>query len=214
VKAPADPGGPGVPFREVQCGQFETPGRLMNHWHLLLLVLVAASASYAAADEKSKLRPESGPGSECVCPKEGRWKAQNLEGWMNCTGPVNIKRKLDEVKDKGTIWVLDNDCASLFAEASRKRDEDVLMARTEGCGYQGTINGEENGVNMVIEIVWTAESDTFIKGEMHSNPSLQGMLCEYYRPFELSFDEPIGANEYAKLKQQMEKKLDKVRKSN
>ena len=29
------------------------------------------------------------------------------------------------------------------------------------------------------------------KGELHSNPSLQGMTCECYRPFEVSFDEAL-----------------------
>lgn len=47
---------------------------------------------------------------------------------------------------------------------------------------------------------------------MHSEPSLQGMMCEYYRPFEIAFDEPLGKDEYPKLKKRMEKKLEEIRK--
>ena len=180
----------------------------MNRQLVILLVIVlTASIGLPAAAQRAESESES----DCVCPKEGRWKVQNLEGWMDCTGPINFKQTLEEVKDTGTIWVLENDCANLFGEASRKRDEDVVMKRVEGCGYDGTINGEEDGVKMVIEVKWTFEGDEFLKGEMHSNPSLQGMTCEYYRPFEIAFDEPIEEHEYAKLKKEMEKKLAKIR---
>jgi hypothetical protein len=178
----------------------------------LSAVLVTAFAGLPAAAEQSdevKRKSESSP--DCTCPKEGRWKVQNLEGWMNCTGPLELRRTLEKVKDKGTIWVLEPDCSSLFGEASKEKDEDLLMKRVEACRYEGTINGEENGVSMVIDVSWTLEGDERIEGEMHSNPSLQGMMCEYYRPFEITFDEPLGKKEYPKLKKKMEKKLAKVR---
>jgi hypothetical protein len=184
----------------------------MNRRHVaLLVILVTGSVGLSAAAEETDALRKSGSGSDCGCPREGHWKVQNLEGWMDCTGPIDFKRKLGEVKDEGTIWVLEEDCSSLFGEASRKKDEDVLMERVEGCGYEGTINGEEDGVNMVIEVTWAFEGDEFLKGEMHSNPSLQGMMCEYYRPFEMTFDEVIREDEYAKRKKEMEKKLEKIR---
>ena len=177
----------------------------------LLVILVTASAGLPAAAQQTDTLRKSGPGSECVCPKEGRWNAQNLEGWMDCTGPINLKRKLKKVKDRGTIWVLEKDCSSVFGEASKKKDEDVVMERVEGCRYEGRINGEEDGIKMVIEVTWALEGDEFIKGEMHSKPSLQGMTCEYYRPFEITFDEALREDEYAKLKKKMEKKLEQIR---
>ena len=185
----------------------------MNREHFaLLVVLVTASVGLpAAAQSTDEVLGRSGSGSDCACLKEGRWKVQNLEGWMNCTGPINLKRKLKEVKDKGTIWVLEEDCSSLFGEASNKKDEDVLMERVESCRYEGTINGDEDGIKMVIEVTWVLYGDELIKGEMHSNPSLQGMTCEYYRPFEITFDEPLRQDEYAKLRKKMEKKLEKIR---
>ena len=69
----------------------------------------------------------------------------------------------------------------------------------------------EDGINMVLEVTWVLEGDEFIKGEMHSNPSFQGMTCEFFRPFEITFDEVLGAEEYPILKQKMVKKLDKIR---
>ena len=182
----------------------------MNRQQFTLLVIVV-TVSMGLPAEAQQIVARSGSGSDCACPKEGRWKVQNLEGWMDCTGPINFRRTLEKVKDKGTIWVLEKDCSSLFGEASQKKDEDVLMERAEDCGYEGTINGEEDGVNMVIEVTWALEGDKFIKGEMHSNPSLQGMTCEYYRPFEITFDEALSEDEYAKLKKEMEKKLEKIR---
>ena len=184
----------------------------MNRQRLaLLVILVTASVGFPAAAQQRDAPAKSRSGSDCVCPKEGRWNVQNLEGWMDCTGPLNLKRKLKKVKDRGTIWVLEKDCSSLFGEASKTKDEDVVMERVEGCGYEGTINGDEDGIKMVIAVTWALEGDKFIKGEMHSNPSLQGMTCEYYRPFEITFDEALREDEYAKLKKKMEKKLEKIR---
>ena len=142
----------------------------------LLVILVIAWVGLPAAAQETIAQGRSVSGSECACPKEGHWKVQNLEGWMDCTGPIDFRRKLGEVKDEGTIWVL-----------------------------------EEDGVKMVIDVKWVFESEEFLKGEMHSNPSLQGMMCEYYRPFEIRFDEAIQDDEYEKLKKKMEKKLEKIR---
>ena len=145
----------------------------------LLVILITAPGGLPAQAQQTIVHGKAGLESDCVCPKEGRWNVQNLEGWMDCTGPINLKRTLDEVKDKGMIWVLEKDCLSLFGEASQKKDEDVVMERVEGCGYEGTINGEEDGIKMVIEVTWALEGDEFIKGEMHSKPSLHGMTCEW-----------------------------------
>ena len=175
------------------------------------LLFFAATGFAVAAEETEKPRESESPAS-CTCPKEGDWKVQNLEGWMNCTGPINVKRKMKEVKDEGTIWILgEESCSSLFGEASQKKDEDVIMEKTDACTYSGAINGEEDGVKMVIDVLWTLEGDDLIKGEMHSKPSFQGMFCEYYRPFEITFDKPISEEAYEKRRKKMQKKLDKIR---
>ncbi len=185
-----------------------------------VLVLVATLFAYSAMAQDSDEELETGerewsqlePPTSCSCPKEGRWDVRNLEGWMDCTGPINFRNTLgDDPKDKGTIWVLENDCSSLFGEASKRKDENVLLDKVEDCSFFGAINGEEDGIKMVLEVKWVADGDEFIRGEMHSNPSLQGMTCEYYRPFEITFREPIKEKDYEKAKKNMEKKLEKAR---
>ena len=57
-----------------------------------VVILVTASVGLMAAAQQTHVRSKSGSGSDCACPKEGRWKVQNLDGWMNCTGPIDLKR--------------------------------------------------------------------------------------------------------------------------
>ena len=52
---------------------------------------------------------------------------------------------------------------------------------------------------------------TLVEREKFGLAEAQGMMCEYYRPFEITFDEALGADEYPKLKKKMEKKLEEVR---
>jgi hypothetical protein len=188
-----------------------------------IFAIVVALSGYSASAQDSEKEVETGerdwsqlePPASCVCPKEGRWEGQNLEGWMDCTGPVNFKKTLgNEPTDRGTIWILEDDCSSVFGEAEKKKREDMLMHQVEDCSFFGTINGEEDGISMVIEVKWVAESDEFIQGEMHSNPSMQGMFCEYYRPYELTFREPIKEKDYEKARREMEKKLEIARQEN
>lgn len=184
-----------------------------HRFAFLVIPFMAIVGLPAVAQEAGEVRT-SGSGAECACPKEGNWNAQNLEGWMNCTGPMNIKRTLEEVKDEGTIWILDEDCESIFSEASRKKDEDILMERGEDCTFKGVVNGEEDGMKMVIDFIWTTADEEIIKGEMHSNPSLQGMMCEYWRPYEITFDEALSEDEYPKRRKKMYEKLEKIRNEN
>lgn len=191
----------------------------MNRAGLALFAISAGAcvAFPAAADEMSKdeKRSSSGAASDCACPLEGVWNAQNLEGWMKCTGPVNINQTLDPVKDKGTIWILDEQCSSIFSEASRKQDEDILMEREkDSCKFRGTVSGQANGVEMVIDVKWPTAAEKFIKGDMYSNPTFPAMSCEYYRPYEITFDDPIPESEYADRKKKMLKKLEAARKKN
>ncbi len=197
--------------------------------HAIFVLPLIASIGFAAAADDNRDGDEarksgdadkkvevarSGSDDSCACPKEGNWNAQNLKGWMNCTGPVTIKQTLDPVKDKGTIWVLDEQCSSIFSEASRKQDEDILMERKkDSCAWTGTVSGAANGVQMVIDVDWPTAGEKFIKGDMYSKPNFQGMTCEYYRPYEITFDDNIPEGEYAARRAKMLKKLEKVRAS-
>jgi hypothetical protein len=150
-----------------------------------------------------------GSASDCICPKEGRWNVQNLEGAMDCRGAFVLNRKLKPVRDKGVILVMEDDCSRLFGDSTTKKEEDVLMTRVDGCGYAGTIDGEEEGIDMVIDVIWTIENQQLIKGEMSSTTSQMGITCDLYRPFELTFDEALSENDYQKWEKRIIKKMEK-----
>lgn len=146
----------------------------------------------------------------CICPKEGRWNVQNLEGSMECTGTFGFDRKLKPVRDNGVILVMEDDCSQLFGDSTTKKEDDVLMSRVDGCGYTGIFDGEEEGVDMVIDVVWTVESEERITGEMRSTTSQMGITCDLYRPFELTFDEPLSDAEYEKWEKRIRKKISQM----
>ncbi len=150
-------------------------------------------------------------GADCLCPEEGRWNVQNLEGSMDCRGAFALNRKLEPVRDSGIILVVRDDCSQLFGDSATKKEEDTLMTRGGDCRYTGVFEDEEGNVDMVIDVVWTIESRERITGEMSSSTSQMGITCDYYRPFELTFDEPLSDKEYEKWEQRIRKKIDRMK---
>ncbi len=146
-------------------------------------------------------------GVDCICPKEGRWNAQNLEGSMDCKGAFVMNRKFKPVRDNGIILVMEEDCSSLFGDSTTKKEADALMTRVDGCGYKGTFESEEEGVDMVIDVIWTIESPERITGEMTSSTSQMGITCDLYRPFELTFDKALSDDEYEKWEKRIREKM-------
>lgn len=203
---------------------------------LLVIVAIGAAALPAAAQETESLR--EGSESDCVCPKEGRWIVTNLEGWMQCVGTFGMKRKLKaKDKNRGIIWILDEDCSSFFLEAGEKKREDLVMERVDGCEFEGWVRGVEEGVEVIINSSFTVVSEDFTTGEAYWNMDLpdepegeegkkgkkdkkskkskkgmgsMGMSCKAYRPYEVAFEEPLSEEEYPELKARMEKKLEEV----
>lgn len=160
---------------------------------------------------KRDVRSAGGSGVECICPREGRWNAQNLEGKMDCKGAFVLNRKLEPVRDNGVILVMEDDCSRLFGDSTTKKEEDVLMTRVDGCGYRGTIEGTEEGIDMVIDVIWTVESQERITGEMTSSTSQMGITCDLYRSFDLTFDKELGEDEHRKWEQRITKKMNQVK---
>ena len=147
--------------------------------------------------------------TDCACPREGVWEVTNLEGWMDCSKPISFKKKL-KGKDKnlGTIWILEEDCSRWFGEThERKKREDLLLERVEGCGYVGRSRAEQEGMRVVLDNSMTLEGFEFFTGEMYFRPEGGSMSCEGYRPFEMRWVEPIPADKEPKLRKQMERKL-------
>ncbi len=156
---------------------------------------------------------ESGSQSQsaCVCPRPGVWRVKNLDGWMECN-VLGIKRKLKGAgKNDGAIWILNDDCSSIFSEAYEKEREDVIMDRGRDCLFFGVAPGEEEGAEVIFDGAYKLENEEFITGEYHMEMSSIGADCTGYRPFEIEFLEPLREKDYAKLEKKMQKELEKAR---
>ena len=156
---------------------------------------------------------ESGsqPQSECVCPRPGVWRVKNLDGWMECN-VLGMKRKLTGAdKNDGAIWILNDDCSSIFSEAYEKGSEDVIMDRGRDCLFFGVAPGEEEGAEVIFDGAYKLENEEFITGEYHMEMSSIGADCTGYRPFEIEFLEPLSEKNYDKLEKKMQKELEKAR---
>jgi len=149
--------------------------------------------------------------SACTCPRAGVWRVTNLEGWMECK-PFGIKRK-DKRADKndGAIWILNDDCSTIFSEAYEKQREDVLMDRGRDCLFFGTAPGEEDGAKVIFDGAYKVETAEFITGEYYMEMSSAGISCTGYSPFQIDFLKPLSEKDYAKLEKKMQKELKKTR---
>jgi len=149
--------------------------------------------------------------SACACPRAGVWRVTNLEGWMECE-PFGIKRT-DKRADKndGAIWILNDDCSSIFSEAYEKQREDVLMDRGRDCLFFGTAPGKEDGAEVIFDGAYKVESEEFITGEYYMEMSSTGISCTGYSPFQIDFLEPLSEKNYTKLEKKMQKELKKAR---
>ncbi|MFC1719794.1 hypothetical protein ACFL00_01470 [Pseudomonadota bacterium] len=151
--------------------------------------------------------------SACACPRAGVWRVTNLEGWMECSA-FGIKRK-DNRKDQndGAIWILNDDCSTIFSEAYEKQREDVIMDRGRDCLFFGTAPGEKDGAKVMFDGAYKVETEEFITGEYHMEMSTMGMECTGFSPFEIEFLRPLKEKDYAKLEKTMQKELAKARKT-
>ena len=132
---------------------------------------------------------------------------------MECK-PFGIKRT-DKREDKndGAIWILNDDCSTIFSEAYEKQREDVIMDRGRNCLFFGTAPGEEEGVEVIFDGAYKVETEEFITGEYHMEMSSMGVNCTGYSPFQIDFLKPLSEKGYAKLEKTMQKELEKARKT-
>ncbi len=158
-------------------------------------------------------RPGSGgeAGAACACPKHGVWRVTNLDGWMECNA-LGLKRKLKGAgRNKGAIWILNDDCSTIFAEAYEEEREDVILERGRECLYFAVSPGEEEGAEVIFDGAYKLESEDFITGEYYMQMSGMGADCSGYRPFDVEFIEPLDEKKYAKLEAKMQKQLEEAR---
>jgi hypothetical protein len=130
---------------------------------------------------------------------------------MECN-VLGIKRKLRGAgKNDGAIWILNDDCSTIFSEAYEKQREDVLMDRGRDCLFFGAAPGKEEGAEVIFDGAYKVETEEFITGESYLEMSSIGADCSGYRPFEIEFLEPLNEKDYAKLEKKMQKELEKAR---
>jgi hypothetical protein len=130
---------------------------------------------------------------------------------MECN-VMGIKRKLKGAgKNDGAIWILNDDCSTIFSEAYEKSREDVLMDRGRDCLFFGAASGEEEGAAVIFDGAYKLESEEFITGEYYMKMYSIGADCSGYRPFEIEFLEPLNEKDYAKLEKKMQKQLQEAR---
>lgn len=132
---------------------------------------------------------------------------------MECN-VLGIKRK-DKRPDRnnGAIWILNDDCSTIFTEAYEKHREDVLMDRGRNCLFFGAAPGEQDGAKVIFDGAYKVETEEFITGEYHLEMSSTGIECTGYTPFEIEFLKPLNEKDYAKLEKNMQKELEKARKT-
>lgn len=130
---------------------------------------------------------------------------------MECN-VLGIKRK-DKRADinDGAIWILNDDCSTIFSEAYEKHREDVIMDRGRDCLFFGVAPGEEDGAEVIFDGAYKVETEEFITGEYYMDMSVTGMQCTGYGPFQIDFLEPLSEKDYAKLEEKMQEELEKAR---
>lgn len=130
---------------------------------------------------------------------------------MECN-VLGIKRK-DNRKDinDGAIWILNDDCSTIFSEAYEKQREDTIMDRGRDCLFFGVAPGEKDGAKVIFDGAYKVETDEFITGEYYMEMSSMGMECTGYSPFEIEFLKPLKEKDYTKLEKKMQKELTKAR---
>lgn len=125
----------------------------------------------------------------CICPKSGRWSVKNHRGQMACTGAVSLTTPLAPATTNGTIQASD-DCSTLYAEGMSDDEAPITFRRTSGCGYKGTVGGQQGGIPMEIHFTLSVENDERLTGALTSTVARQGMTCNMNRTYELDFRGP------------------------
>ena len=129
---------------------------------------------------------------------------------MSCN-VLGIKRKLKgAARNNGAIWILNDDCSTIFSEAYKKGREDVLMDRGRECLFFGVAPGEEEGAEVMFDGAYKLENEEFITGEFYWKcPALEPTAR--LPPFRDRILEPLSEKDYAKLEKKMQKALEKAR---
>ena len=177
---------------------------------VIRVALLAALVTVSVALPVEAQTTDPRTGSDCVCPKEGHWEMPNLEGKFECRGAALLNRKLKKNTKWGTTVMMKEDCSVIFGDGKKKKDEEGLVSLVEGCGYEGVIEAEEQGVKVAFDVVWAVHSPEHITGEMTGTLSHTGITCDIFRPFEMNWVEPLSEAEYQRERKEGEKLAERM----
>lgn len=181
--------------------------------HTITISIDALETHLDHGDSIGACEAAQAPGASttaCICPRPGIWEVTNREGWMECS-MLGFKRKLKaKSRNEGAIWILNDDCSTIFSESYEREREDVLMDRGRECLFFGFSPGEEEGAEVLFDAAYRVESEVLISGEFYLDMSGMGNDCEGYRPFEAKFIEPLSEEDYARLESKMKPKVETV----
>jgi len=144
--------------------------------------------------------------SACACPRAGVWRVTNHDGYMECD-MIGRRTMRGADRNDGAIWILNDDCSTIFSEAYQKQREDVLMDRGRECLFFGVAPGEEDGAEVIFDGAYKVENEEFITGEYYMKMSGTGVACSGFAPFQIDFLRPLSEKDYAKLEKTMQKEL-------
>jgi hypothetical protein len=119
-------------------------------------------------------------------PKAGPWSAVNMAGQMACEGmSLEIPASPPEA---GILEVLDGGRTLIGTGLQGDQASITLQADPEIRGrYRGAVEGMEQGVPVTIHYYWQVVTDEYIVGFLTASMTSEGMTCDVYRPYELTY---------------------------
>jgi hypothetical protein len=119
-------------------------------------------------------------------PKAGPWSVVNYAGRMTCDAfTLDIPASPPE---SGILEVLDGG-QTLIGSGLQEDEASITMnAHPEITGrYTGAFEGREQGVPVTINYFWQVVTDEHIVGFLTASVTSEGVSCEVYRSFELTY---------------------------
>ena len=127
------------------------------------------------------------PGAGTIAaPLAGPWSAVNFAGQMTCDAmTLSIPASPPE---SGILEVLDGG-RTLVGSGLQEGTASITLQAVPGITgrYSGSIQATEEGVPVTINYFWQVVTGKYIIGYLRSSVTSEGIACEVYRSFELTY---------------------------
>jgi hypothetical protein len=121
-----------------------------------------------------------------AAPKPGPWSVVNHAGRMTCDAfSLDIPASPPE---SGILEVLDGGQTLIGSGLQEDQASITMNAQPEITGrYTGAFEGMEQGVPVTINYFWQVVTDEYIVGFLTASVTSEGVSCEVYRSYELTY---------------------------